>query len=92
MAITILSITGSVAITLLIYPLITLTQNYLRVRPVGFPVLLSPFGRLNPLWIITQPYLSPIFLWITHLGGPFKIFNWIEYSTNGCSSPDMNST
>jgi cytochrome P450 len=82
MAITILSTTGSIALALLIYSLITLAQNYLRVRPVGLPVLFSPFGRRNPLWIIAQPYLSPIFLWITHLGGPFKIFNWIEYSTN----------
>jgi hypothetical protein len=81
MAITILSITGSIAIALLIYPIINLTQNYLRVRPVGLPVLVSPFGRLNPLWIITQPYLSPILHWVSSLGGPFKIFNWIEYST-----------
>ena len=81
MAITILSITGSITIALLIYPIINLTQNYLRVRPVGLPVLVSPFGRLNPLWIITQPYLSPILHWVSSLGGPFKIFNWIEYST-----------
>lgn len=83
MASTLLSIAASIAIVLFLWSLITLAQNYLRLRRLGLPILLSPFGRLNPFWIITQPYLKPLFTWLSNLGGPFAIFNFIHYSTNG---------
>ncbi|KAE8454619.1 hypothetical protein EG329_000242 [Mollisiaceae sp. DMI_Dod_QoI] len=82
MALTLLKVVVSLAIAIVLWPLATLTQNYLRVRHVGLPILFSPFGRLNPLWIITQPYLTPLFTWLSTLGGPFAVFNFIHYSTN----------
>jgi cytochrome P450 len=82
MALTLLNIAVSMVVAIILWPLASLTQNYLRVRPLGLPILLTPFGRLNPLWIITQPYLAPLFTWLSTLGGPFAIFNFVHYSTN----------
>ena len=82
MTLTLSNIAGSIVVAFLLWPLLTLTQNYLRVRSLDLPVLVSPFGRLNPFWIMIQPYLGPIFTWLSTLGGPFIIFNFIHYSTN----------
>jgi hypothetical protein len=55
------------------------------VRSLGLPVLISPLGRLNPFWIMSQLYLGPMFTWLSTLGDPFNVFNFIHYSTNSWS-------
>jgi cytochrome P450 len=84
MALSFFSIALSIAAALVIRILVTLTQNYLRVRNLGLPIVLSPFGRRNPFWIITQPFFAPIFRTLSSIGGPFSIFNFINYSANSC--------
>jgi cytochrome P450 len=82
MALDILTIGISLIIALLIRPAFLLTQNYLRVRNLGFPVVISPFGRRNAFWLIVQRSLAPIFIRLSSIGGPFSIFNFIHYSAN----------
>jgi cytochrome P450 len=82
MTLNLINIVVSIAIATLLWPLIMLAQNYLRVRDLGLPIFFTPFGLMNPIWIITQPYLAPIFTRLSKLGGPFSIFNFIHYSTN----------
>ncbi|KAE9365155.1 cytochrome P450 [Stipitochalara longipes BDJ] len=74
----------SLLIVLSIRPLVLLTQNYLRIRSLGLPVVFSPFGRRNLFWTIAQQYLAPIFIKLSAIGGPFSIFNFIHYSANSC--------
>lgn len=85
MALGFLNIITSIATALLVWPLIALTQNYLRVRSLGLPIVFSPFRRLNPFWVITQPYIAPLLTRLSNIGGPFSIFqNFVDYSTNSC--------
>jgi hypothetical protein len=79
------SIIVSTVIAILLWPSILLTQNYLRLRPLGLPILISPFGRLNPFWIILQPYVELTLAWLSALEGPFAIFDFAIYSTSNWS-------
>jgi cytochrome P450 len=85
MALSFLNIIASIMVALLLYPLLTLTQNYLRVRTLGLPIVFSPFGRLNPFGVITQPYIAPFLTRLSTISDPFSIFqNFVDYSTNSC--------
>jgi cytochrome P450 len=73
----------SIILALVIWPLVNLSRNYIQARKIGLPILFSPIGRTNPLWMATERYLAPIFKYLSTLPFPFsKVFAFAHYSTN----------
>ena len=57
----------------------TLTKNYLAARKSGFPAYVTPTNPSNPLWMISQVHLRPVFEKIL----PTAVFERISVSIYG---------
>jgi hypothetical protein len=57
----------------------TLTKNFLAARQSGFPAYITPTNPANPLWMISQVYLRPIFEKLL----PAAVFERISISIYG---------
>lgn len=78
-----LLIVSSIALALVMYPCLQITQNYFQARKLGLPILITPFAALNPFWALTQHHFAPIFTFLSsHIPPPLcHLFDFIHYST-----------
>lgn len=71
----ILKILFSIAIALILWPILNLLKYYIEARSIGLPIIINPISLLNPIWILTHKRLLPR---IKSL--PFGLGDWILYS------------
>jgi hypothetical protein len=74
----VIKIIASIAIALISWPILNLLRNYFKARKIGLPIVLNPIDIINPVWIITQKRLIPLFKAL-----PFGLGNWVVYSGFG---------
>ncbi|KAE9378960.1 cytochrome P450 [Stipitochalara longipes BDJ] len=70
-----LSIVLSIAIALILWPVLNLLKNYSKARSVGLPIIINPIDVLNPIWILIHRPILPFFKSL-----PFGLGDWIVYS------------
>lgn len=61
-----------------IYTALSLAVKYQNARRINVPMVLSPVGQMNVLWMFTQPVLLP---WLKRL--PFGLGSFTRYNRRG---------
>lgn len=57
------------------WPCFTLAKNYIAARKFGLPVLITPIGIFNPLWLTGFQFLTPLLKRL-----PFGLGNFVHVS------------
>lgn len=71
-----LLLTSPALVASLAWHLICIYINYRQARLVGLPIIVTPINALNPLWVLSQPWLIPILQRV-----PFGLCNFVNYSS-----------
>ncbi|KAJ4385540.1 hypothetical protein N0V93_009969 [Gnomoniopsis smithogilvyi] len=83
-------ILGAFLAAVSLYMLKTILQfleNRHYAKKMGIPILYSPVGRFNPLWILLAPILTPIIR-----KAPFGLGTWTEYVAYNWAWEDQGRT
>ena len=64
------------AMAWVLYSWYCLFINYLAARKIGVPIAIIPINHENPLWIIVDKILNPLFERLPFGSGNFTTYNW----------------
>ncbi|RDW64793.1 hypothetical protein BP6252_10444 [Coleophoma cylindrospora] len=62
-------------------------QNYKAAQKIGFPILASPVDKLNPFWLLTKDFLTPLLRCL-----PFGLGEFSQRAYMGWNFPDFYKT
>ncbi|KAI9713837.1 MAG: hypothetical protein M1820_000567 [Bogoriella megaspora] len=68
---------------------VNLFKNYRIARKINLPIIVSPTGTLNPLWIITYKLIPSIIPLLDLL--PLKVGRWARYTYMGWQFDDKHA-
>lgn len=72
-----------VAVAWFTYGIVCFARKYSDARRIGIPIVSSPVGQMNVLWIILQPILLPLLRRL-----PFGLGSFIRYNRRGWAFDD----